>query len=242
MTRPDRTSRLGAALFVVFWLVWFEGGLLLLAAPRLSTPTSSKRVYSSRHFVLHTDLSPSQATEMLARMEKAIVFAEKHWRRPLRTKIECYVAQHVDRWPDSDLPHPLARVYIGGVGGAIVARSATPHGERSRRADSHSSSSGFAGRQAVVYACAERGVVEHEVIHAYCYQAFGRVGPDWYKEGMAQMGGECCAGGRGAWCSPDAMKRLRRRPRPGRRAPARFAESDRRRGRRLDGAVPGQIL
>ena len=144
---------------------------------------------------------------MLERMEKAIVFAEKHWGRPLRTKIECYVARHVDRWPDSDLPHPLARIYIGGVGGATVASPATTSSHRSRRTSGRS-------QRAVVYACAERGVVEHEVIHAYCFQTFGRVGPDWYKEGMAQMGGECCAGNRGVWSSPEAMQRLRRRPRP----------------------------
>ncbi|NOX53242.1 MAG: hypothetical protein GXP27_02155 [Planctomycetes bacterium] len=214
MKRPDRTSRPAGAPFLAVLLVWFLGGLPLLASPRLPTEAPFKRVYTSRHFILHTDLPRSQAGEMLARMEKAIVFAEKHWGRPLRTKIECYVARHVDRWPDSDLPHPLARVYIGGVGGATVARSATPHAASSRRADSRSRRSDFSGHQAVVYACADRGVVEHEVIHAYCYQAFGRVGPDWYKEGMAQMGGECCAGGRGAWRSPEALQRLRRQPRP----------------------------
>ena len=40
---------------------------------------------------------------------------------------------------------------------------------------------------ATVYATAEPGIAEHEVVHAYCVQAFGCTGPDWYSEGMAQM-------------------------------------------------------
>ena len=31
-------------------------------------------------------------------------------------------------------------------------------------------------------------VVQHEAVHAYCHQTFGRIGPVWYSEGMAEMG------------------------------------------------------
>jgi hypothetical protein len=40
----------------------------------------------------------------------------------------------------------------------------------------------------MVYAVADRGTPQHEAVHAYCGQAFGRTGPVWYSEGMAEMG------------------------------------------------------
>ena len=42
--------------------------------------------------------------------------------------------------------------------------------------------------KSVVYASARPEVVRHEAVHAYCHQTFGRVGPVWYSEGMAEMG------------------------------------------------------
>ena len=44
------------------------------------------------------------------------------------------------------------------------------------------------GGEAVVYAVADRGTPQHEAVHAYCAQTFGRTGPTWYAEGMAEMG------------------------------------------------------
>jgi len=42
--------------------------------------------------------------------------------------------------------------------------------------------------KSVVYAVADRGTPQHEAVHAYCGQSFGRTGPLWYSEGMAEMG------------------------------------------------------
>ena len=42
--------------------------------------------------------------------------------------------------------------------------------------------------KSVVYASARSEVVRHEAVHAYCHQTFGRIGPVWYSEGMAEMG------------------------------------------------------
>ncbi len=42
--------------------------------------------------------------------------------------------------------------------------------------------------KSVVYASARSDVVRHEAVHAYCHQTFGRCGPVWYAEGMAEMG------------------------------------------------------
>ncbi|NLF09903.1 MAG: hypothetical protein GX594_18280, partial [Pirellulaceae bacterium] len=42
--------------------------------------------------------------------------------------------------------------------------------------------------KARVYAVAKGGVPLHEAVHAYCHQTFGRAGPRWYAECMAEMG------------------------------------------------------
>lgn len=133
---------------------------------------AARIVLRSAHFALHTDLPRDEAQQTLARMETAIRSAAKYWQRPPRGQIACYVVADLASWPDSALPHPLARIWVGGVGGATIAEFVGVGRERRVRA--------------TVYALPRRGVVEHEVIHAYCYQTFGEAGPEWYKEGMAQ--------------------------------------------------------
>lgn len=158
-------------------------GCLLAAVPRILPAADENSaaddgqavriVLRNTHFVLHTDVPRPEAEAMLGRMEAALKAAAKYWQREPRNQIACYVVADLGRWPDSALPHPLARIWIGGVGGATISEY-TGAGRQTRI-------------RATVYAVPRAGVVEHEVIHAYCYQAFGEAGPDWYKEGMAQL-------------------------------------------------------
>ncbi|MFV1966632.1 MAG: hypothetical protein ACC628_14505 [Pirellulaceae bacterium] len=134
---------------------------------------AKRSVYRSGQFILRTDLSQADANDVLKRMEATLAFAAHYWRRETRGQIECFVVHDLKHWPDAALPHPLARVWIGGVGGATISQMVGAG--RSARV------------KATVYACDEPGVVEHEVVHAYCFQAFGTSGPDWYKEGMAEF-------------------------------------------------------
>lgn len=109
----------------------------------------------------------------MGRMERTLTNAARYWGRKPRRRIECYVVEDLDNWPPNSLPHPLARVIVGGVSGATIG--------------SWVNSGREAHRSAVVYASSERGVAEHEIVHAYCSQNFGTSGPYWYKEGMAEM-------------------------------------------------------
>jgi len=127
----------------------------------------------SSHFALRTDLPRPEAEETLSRMEASLKQAVRYWRREPRGQIACYVVDDLNHWPDSALPHPLARVWVGGVGGATISEFTNVQGKIRVKA--------------TVYALARPGIAEHEVIHAYCYQTFGEGGPDWYKEGMAQL-------------------------------------------------------
>lgn len=155
----------------------------LLAAPRALPPAEGGEEpqaevrapdeYRSPHLLVHTDLPPDEASRLLERLEATLGVVAQYWGRPLREPIECYVVADLSNWPEASLPHPVIRVLIGGVGGATLGRT-----ERQ----------GAAARcDAKVYASAERGVAEHELVHAYCLHTFGATGPDWYKEGMAEM-------------------------------------------------------
>ncbi|MFV2069554.1 MAG: hypothetical protein ACC645_21530, partial [Pirellulales bacterium] len=127
----------------------------------------------SRHIRLHTDLMPADGRVYLKRAETTLHRIQHYWERPLRGTIECYVVEDLSQWPDRALPHPQARLLLKRVGGGIDRRPASA-GSR-------------VTNLAIVYAMARPGILEHEIVHAYCLQTFGRSGPDWYKEGMAQL-------------------------------------------------------
>jgi len=129
--------------------------------------------YRSKHFLVHTDLASAEARALLERLEATLAVVVKYWGRPCRAPIECYVVKDLAVWPDSALPHPLARVLVGGVGGATVV-----HSQRTGKRLTH---------RPEVYVCDRPGIAEHESVHAYCTAAFGACGPDWYREGMADM-------------------------------------------------------
>ena len=84
------------------------------------------------------------------------------------------------------LPNPLARHLLTRVGGGTDLQ---PAGKRSPIRCA-----------ARVFATSVRGIAEHEVVHAYCCQAFGSCGPEWYKEGMAQMSCYRVPGDRAVHC------------------------------------------
>jgi hypothetical protein len=156
------------------------------AAPRILLQTS--------HFALHTDLPQDEAEATLARMEASLKAASRYWNRKPRGQIACYVARNLADWPDSALPHPLARVWVGGTGGAAISDL-----ERVGK---------IVRQRATVYAASGPGIVEHEVVHAYCCQTFGATGPDWYKEGMAQSLAFHAANPGAAGCPPELVRRL----------------------------------
>ncbi len=129
--------------------------------------------FRSQHFILHTDLPAERAKSLLSDLENELGFIADYWRRPSRGLIECYLAADLDNWPEGKL-QPRGRKAIESGGGVTLT-------DRFR-----------IGREiqvrATVYASAKGDSLKHEAVHAYCRQAFGKVGPMWYAEGMAEMG------------------------------------------------------
>jgi hypothetical protein len=178
----------------------FPWCLFLLAdahaeAPAKTTVARPILEYRSNHLHVRTDLEQDEAEALYARLEKTLQFAARYWGRECRGQIECYVVDDLDNWSDEQLPHKLSRVIIFGIGGATV-----PHvvrtGNRVRS-------------MPVVFAASRRGIAEHEVIHAYCIQTFGTGGPEWYKEGMAEIASRGSTRDSGMQCSREQFASLR---------------------------------
>lgn len=180
------------------WGFWLFAGLSGGSVGHAALVGSAVRDYESPHFLLHTDLPEPAARGALARLESTLLFAVRHWKRPAQGRIECFLVDELANWPSGSLPHPHAKVLVGGVGGATLSRI-------SKSSDPHH-------YQAIVYASAKPGIAEHEVIHAYCAQNFGATGPNWYKEGMAELAMFGEDGINGVRCPEERLANLRRQP------------------------------
>lgn len=130
--------------------------------------------YRSKNFLIHTDLPPDEARDLLERLEKMLVIISTYWGSPNRRVIECYVVKDLANWPPGSL-HPAGFRSIAGGGGVTMSQT-TYRGRQ------------IVAAKSIVYAIASRGTPQHEAVHAYCAQNFGRTGPVWYSEGMAEMG------------------------------------------------------
>jgi len=130
--------------------------------------------YKSAHFEIHTDLPAQQAHQLLRRMEVMLRLISQYWGQPPKDTIECYVVGDLSNWPAGSLD-PVGRAKIAENAGITLVETVNL-GNR------------VVSAKAVVYAVADRGTPQHEAVHAYCGQTFGRVGPLWYSEGMAEMG------------------------------------------------------
>ena len=154
-------------------------------------------VYTSRQIELHTDLDREAAEELIERLESELVLIGKYWGRAASGVFEMYVISDLSKWPRGVLAgEGLAHVESGG--GVTIGQTRTD-------------GTNFVAK-ARVYAVADRGTPQHELVHAYCVQTFGRVGPVWYAEGMAEMGQYWRGDDRAVLASPPVIRYLRESP------------------------------
>lgn len=137
----------------------------------LSDQGQPPREVRSKNFLLKTDLSPRSAQILLDKLEEMFSVISKYYnRRSLDQPIVCYVAQDLDLWGTEVEELREGLDWIQRRAGVTIA---------SRLGNL---------RRAVVYACGDHQVVQHEAVHAFCHLAFGGTGPTWYAEGMAELG------------------------------------------------------
>lgn len=156
----------------------FAQGSRSKPAPRgkLAATPDGPQTYSSKNFVVHTDLSKKDAEDLLQRLETMLVLISKYWAKPNSQIVEMYVVKDLDKWPPGSLdPRGLESIQTGG--GVTLGQTL----------ENRATGEALAAK-AVVYAVADRGTPQHEAVHAYCQLNFGRTGPVWYSEGMAEMG------------------------------------------------------
>jgi hypothetical protein len=130
--------------------------------------------FRSKHFLLHTDLPQKEARELLHKLEVMVGLISKYWGQPAAGMIECYVVENLANWPAGSL-NAAGRAKIQQRAGITMVET------MSRGAK-------LLSAKALVFATAEHGTPQHEAVHAYCGQTFGRTGPLWYAEGMAEVG------------------------------------------------------
>jgi len=199
-------GRLRLSLLIsIFPFVWFDPSPCFSQAATAETngagtaaPLQTPQKFTSKNFTLYTDLPEKNAQEVLERLETTLARISSYWGRRPRQRIECYVAHDLKNWSDSDFPHGFARALIGGIGGGAFAES-----------DSRKQSK----IGVTVYSSSRPGIAEHESVHAYCCQTFGSSGPDWYKEGMAEMATQGRGGKLEVECDAQVIDYLRRSPR-----------------------------
>ncbi|MHB9080916.1 MAG: hypothetical protein ACYC3X_25880 [Pirellulaceae bacterium] len=183
-----RVSGMVARCLLVFSLAF------PLSASEQGETAGGQRLHRSANFAVYTDLPAAEADQLLVRLEATLHNASNYWKRPSKATIECYVVQNLEAWQDRELPHPMARLFIGRIGGAAIAQ---PGGSGAQDRN-----------RIVVFAAARAGVAEHEAIHAYCGQTFGTTGPLWYREGMAQLMTNDAAGAPARNFPPEILESL----------------------------------
>lgn len=198
----------------VLWifLALMVGGGMLVAANSASAQSPAKvlkskkaeialpaspRDYRSANFLVHTDLPADEANDLLKRLETMLALISKYWGKPNKQTIEMFVVRDLDLWPPNSL-EPPGRESIEQQAGVTMTSGAV-----------NRQTGQLLAAKSRVYAIADRGVPQHEAVHAYCHQTFGRAGPTWYAEGMAEMGHCWREGESRVHCLPIVVKYLR---------------------------------
>lgn len=193
-------------------LALMVGGSVLVAADSASAQAPAKslkskkaeatqpagpRDYRSANFLVHTDLPADEANDLLKRLETMLALISKYWGKPNKQTIEMFVVRDLDLWPPNSL-EPPGRESIEQQAGITLTSGAV-----------NRQTGQLLAAKSRVYAIADRGVPQHEAVHAYCHQSFGRAGPTWYAEGMAEMGHCWREGESRVHCLPIVVKYLR---------------------------------
>jgi hypothetical protein len=154
--------------------------------------------FHSAHFLVHSDLSSKEAEDLLKRLEKMLPLVSGYWGRSPVGTLECWVIKDLSKWPTEMVNEiePTALAKIKDKSGRCMSKTVR-YGTQTIN-------------KAKIYACVTRdGIPLHEAVHGYCWQAFGRYGPQWYREGMAELGGYWVDGGQGVNAFPYVIKYLR---------------------------------
>ncbi|MFK7819510.1 MAG: hypothetical protein AB8G99_12400 [Planctomycetaceae bacterium] len=171
--------------FVIFALVLLGTQTAIAQGPQR---------YESKNFVMRTDLPEAEAKQLLEKLETMLDIISRYWGVPNRRQIECVVVKDLKRWPAGSID-PRAMPSMQARAGITLA-------DFQRRGNQ-------VRAQAVAYSAARTSTVQHEAVHAFSYYSFGHCGPEWYSEGMAEMGSYWVEGNASVTAPPHTTRYLR---------------------------------
>jgi hypothetical protein len=157
-------------------------------------------VHQSQSIHLETDLDPTVAQPLSGQLEKLAEQLAAELGQPVRAPIAVVVVANLANWPANTIPDD-ARKQIKAKAGTTITERLTEDGK-------------LVSIRSTVYACADGRTPQHELVHAYCWQAFGRVGPDWFAEGLAELFANQNNGGTGLQAPRYIVEYLRKDPAP----------------------------
>ena len=133
-------------------------------------PRPEPRLIRSRHFSFLSDVSDREAKRILDKLETMVGLLERYFGRRQRGVIEGFIVHDLAVWPEGMLTEPLGIAKIKEPAGICFTTALGPE------------------RRAVLYACDDPGIIQHECTHGFCHLTFGGAGPLWLAEGLAEVG------------------------------------------------------
>jgi len=133
-------------------------------------PRQSATEVRSARFAFVTDVSDREAAVILDKLERMVGHLERFLGRPARGVVQGFVVRDPAAFPAGTLREPLGVEKIRRGEGVCFTMAL---GDR---------------REAVLYSCADHGVIQHECVHGVCHLTFGSTGPTWLAEGLAELG------------------------------------------------------
>jgi hypothetical protein len=159
------------------------------------TPPSEPRLVRSQHFAFMTDVSDREWAVIRDKLERMVGVLERFFGRKARGMVEGFIVRDLAAWPKGLLEEPLGVEKIRRREGVCFNTSLGP------------------ARRAVLYACADHGVIQHECVHGFCHLTFGSTGPTWLSEGVAELGNSWRDGDDAVAIDPLVMGYLQNAPR-----------------------------
>ena len=133
-------------------------------------PKSEPRLIRSPHFAFLTDVSDREARIILDKLERMAGLLERYFGRRPGGVVEGFIVRDLNVFPAGTFSEPLGVAKIRE--GAGVCFNLSLGGQR----------------KAMLYACVDHGVIQHECTHGFCHMTFGSTGPTWLSEGVAELG------------------------------------------------------
>ncbi len=162
------TATVARFLAVVIPLIAVALGQARGEAP--APPPREPQLVRSAHFAFLTDLPDREWIDLRDRLERMTANLERFLGRRIKGVVEGFVVKDLASFPVARIDDPMGIEKIRRGEGVCVGTTLGPR------------------RRAVLYACADAGVVQHECVHGLCHLTFGSTGPSWLAEGLAELG------------------------------------------------------